>query len=235
MFSIDECVTASKTNENGVLKTVSIIDMMQDCSQLWLQSEAELNRYFTENSISQLLAFRQIDILRRPIYGEKLKVITSVFDCRSFYGFRNTVIYDESGEPCMKSWSMGAFVSLKTNQLAKVPKEILDGTTLDDKIEMEYLDRKIDVPNFMSVEMTPQQVMRNDIDMNHHMNNAHYIRLAAELIPKDYDFKRMRIEYKMPASEGAWIYPKVKDCNDERKLVLLCNDQGQAYSIVEFS
>ena len=234
MFSIKELVTASKTDRNGSLKTVSIINMMQDCSQIWLQSEQILDKYFSENNISQLLVSRQVDILRIPRYGEELTITTSVYEFRNYFGFRNTVIYDEQHNACITSWSMGAFVDMSTNKMAKIPNDIFETVLLDDKIPMEYLDRKITIPTSDSSISQAITVLMNDIDMNHHMNNAQYIRIATEFIPTDFSFDRMRIEYKKPAKEGELIYPSIiKEGNI--LFVLLSDDKNQAYAVVEFS
>lgn len=234
MFSLSELVTTSKTNQDGYLNTVSIANMMQDCSQMWMQSEPSLEEYFFKNNISQLLVFRQIDIIRRPKYGEKLTTTTSVFDFRSFFGYRNTVIYDEKGHPCIVSWSMGAFVDMSINRMTKIPDDIFDTMQIDDKVSMEYLDRKIVIPECETSKMQPIHVLRNDIDMNHHMNNAQYVRIATEFVPSDFCFDRMRIEYKKPAKEGDLIYPSIRKLGNIL-FVLLLDEKNQPYAIVEFS
>ena len=234
MFSISELVTTSKTNEKGILKTTAIMNMMQDCSQMWMQSEPQLEKYFIQNNISQLLVSRQINILRRPQYGEKLTTTTSVFDFRSFFGYRNTVIYDEQNKACLISWSMGAFVDMSTNRMTKIPDRIFDTMTLDDKIDMQYLNRKIIIPDCKVSKMQPVHVLINDIDMNHHMNNAQYVRVATEYVPADFSYDRLRIEYKKPAKEGELIYPCLKKV-ENTLYVLLLDDKNQPFAVVEFS
>ena len=236
MFSIEEYVTASRTGENGKLKLVSMVDLMQDCSQLWMQSEPTLNQYFSDNNMSQLLVSRQLDIKRIPVYGEKLTTTTSIYECQSMYGFRNTVIYDEQHKPCVVSWSMGAFVSLSTNRMAKVPQDILTDMVMDEKIDMEYLDRKIVIPTDTKLEsLDPFKVLKNDIDMNKHMNNAHYIRLAVEYLPDNYKPRRMRIEYKLPAKFGDEIYSSILKMPNDKIYISLKNKSDKLYSVIEFS
>lgn len=234
MFSIKELVTASKTNQDGYLKTVSIVNMMQDCSQMWMQSEPTLGKFFSENNISQLLVSRQIDIQRRPQYGENLTITTSVFEIRNFFGYRNTIIYDEQNKACITSWSMGAFVNMTTHKMSKIPSNIFDSLKIDKKIPMDYLDRKITVPDSHFAPSQPVAVLMNDIDMNHHMNNAQYIRIAAEFIPTDFYFNRLRIEYKKPAQKGELIHPSIK-IEGQTLFILLLDDKDQPYATVEFS
>ncbi|NDV95014.1 acyl-ACP thioesterase [Dysgonomonas sp. 521] len=235
MFSIEEYVTPSRTGRDGKLKFVSAVDMMQDCSQLWMKSEPVLEQYFGENNMAQLLASRQMDVLRMPEYGERLTITTSVFECQNIQGYRNTVIYDEGHKPCVVSWSTGAFVNLSTNRLAKVPQEIFSGMVFDDKVEMEYLDRKITVPEGDVTQFPPVQVMSNDIDMNRHMNNAHYVRVAMEFLPEDFRTDRLRIEYKKPAEKGDMLYPRLIRTDKPLIYIQLLDGNSQPHAVMEFS
>jgi len=203
MFSIDETVTTSRVDEQGKLKLFAATQMIQDCSELWINSEPLLRECFIREHRAQLLASRQVEIIRVPDWGEKLTVTTSVFDCQPLFGFRNTIVRDAQGEPCYVTWSMGAFVDSTTGALKKLPDEMIQTITYDEKYPMDYKDRRIHVPKDGIVKAcSPYIVKRNDIDYNHHMNNAHYVRLAMEVLPKDFEVKSCRIEYKMPLRMG---------------------------------
>jgi len=199
MYSLDYKVTVSMCDENGRLKLFSALQMMQDCSELWKTSEPEYDRYFTENGMAQLLASRQVEVLRVPEYKENLTVTTSVFDITPMFGYRNTFIYDGQHRPCYRSWSMGAFVKLDTGRLNKLSDELVVGFKREPKLEMNYLDRRIIVPKINVSSTTAYAVQHNDIDYNHHMNNANYIRLALELLPAGFVVRNMRVEFKKPA------------------------------------
>lgn len=233
MYTIEERVNPSKTDGTGRLKLVSAIDMLQDCSQLWMESEPEFRNYFQENNINQLVASRQVDVIRIPSYGEKLRVQTSVYECQGFQGYRNTAIYDKENRPCYVSWTTGAFVSSANGRLTKIPPQVTGLLTIDPKIDMEYLDRKIVLPDGKTEDRTPIAVKRNDIDMNKHMNNAKYVQVAVELLPADFDVSRLRIEYKTPAVLGNLLYPKVITANS-KIYVILSNENNNPYTIMEF-
>lgn len=208
MYSLDFIVYPSSCNEKGEMKLYDVMQRMQDCSELWLKSEPRYNQYYEENNRAQLLAYRQLDILRVPKYGENLRVTTSIYEMNSVFGHRNTNIYDATGQPCYLSWSMGAFVERATGHLSKVPQEVIDTLTYDDKTDMEYTDRRIFLPKDKQESCEEFKVMKNDIDYNHHMNNAHYMRMALEVLPENFHFNRVRIEYKVPARKGDIIIPK---------------------------
>jgi acyl-CoA thioesterase FadM len=234
MYSINQRVCASHTDAEGALKLVAALDMLQDCSQLWLESEPELERYFREENIAQMLVFRQADVERMPVYGERLRVETRIYECKSFLGYRNTVIYDGKGEPCLTSWSIGAFVNLETGRSEKLPDRITAGLRIDPKITMEYLGRKIGRPEKPGEGLPPVGVGRNDIDFNRHMNNARYVGIAVELLPAAFRVSRFRVEYKSPAKYGDLLYPE-RSAGEEAVFLRLNDGGGRPYTVMEFT
>jgi acyl-ACP thioesterase len=235
MYTINQQVCASHTDAGGRLKLVSALDMMQDCSQMWLESEPELERNFRDINIAQMLVSRQTDIRRMPAYGEKLVVETRAYECKSFLGYRNTVIYDGQGGSCVASWSIGAFVNLETGKPEKLPDHILARVCIDPKIDMEYLGKKIALPESPGKNLPPVKVSRNDIDFNRHMNNARYVQIAVELLPSDFVVARFRIEYKIPAKYGDLLYPVL--IKGDRVYYLLLNNNDETpkpYTVMEF-
>jgi acyl-ACP thioesterase len=239
-------VCTSMTDTHGRLKFVSAIDMMQDCSQLWLESEPAVAHYFEENDIIQILVSRQVDVNRMPVYGERLTVRTSVYECRSFLGYRNTMIYDEADGLCLASWSTGAFVNKDGGKPRPLPREQTAALVMDPKADMEYLGKKIVPPGegwplWEGPASVP--VRRNDIDFNRHMNNARYVQIACEYLPEDFDLLRLRVEYKIPAKEGDFLYPGVCEAPENfpqaglprRIFVRLADAEGRPYTLMEFT
>ena len=125
------------------------------------------------------------------------------------FGFRNTFIYDAQGKICYKSWSMGAFVHRETGRLTRIDQEVLSQCLIEARLPMDYQDRRIIVPEGETTRFPAVTVMKNDIDYNRHMNNANYIRIAEELLPDEYQFKNMRVEFKMPSKLGQQLLPEM--------------------------
>ena len=131
MYSLKYKVTTSTCNSEGKLKLYSALQMMQDCSEMWIDSEPGVKQYFTEQNMAQLLATRQVEIIRVPDYKEELTVTTSVYGMKPMFGFRNTFIYDAEGKPCYKTWSMG-----QTETCGRCDYTINDaGTTTGDELQ----------------------------------------------------------------------------------------------------
>ncbi len=238
MFSIQETVTTSRTDHLGNLKLFSAFQMLQDCSELWLDAAPEYQEFLKQNGMAQLLAFRQVEIIRVPRFKEKLTITTSVFDCKELFGFRNTFIYDESHNPCYKTWSLGVFVELSSGKMKKLPREVMQATKMDAKQEMSYRDRRILVPtDFTELpQSAPLAVTKNDIDYNQHMNNAHYIRMACEFLPENFQVQHVRIDYKKPAKLGDILIPEVYSGNASGKdcVYVKLSCAGSVCALVEF-
>lgn len=209
MYSIDNIVTTSTCDKDGNLKLFSAFQMMQDCSEMWIESEPTVKEFFDQSGMTQLLASRQVEIVRVPRFKERLKTVTSVFEVKPMFGFRNTFIYDEEGNVCYKTWSMGAFVDRATGKLQRIPAEVLSTVKIEPKKDMTYGDRRIVLPKDAAfTQQAPIAVTHNDIDYNGHMNNANYIRMAVEYLPEGFRYQHVRVEFKRPARFGEAITAK---------------------------
>ena len=209
MFSVNQVVTPSKSDTNGRMKLFSAVQLMQDCSEMWKDSEPDFLNFLMKSKAAQLLTFRYLEVLRAPNLGEQLTCITSVYGTQGAFGFRNTAIYDAMGETCYRSWCIGAFVSAETGRLMRLPQEVTDSLTIDPQLPMNYSGRKITLPDAETFALPDIAVQRNDIDYNSHVNNAHYIRMALECIPEEFVPQALRVEYRRPVPPGAIISPSL--------------------------
>ena len=232
MYSLNYKVTTSTCDSDGKLKLYSALQMMQDCSEMWIDSEQGVKDYFEKENMAQLLASRQVEVIRRPSFKEELTVTTSVYGMKSMFGFRNTFIYDAEGLPCYRTWSMGAFVDKGTGKLKKVDDQTISTMLLEPKLDMNYKDRRIILPKEGGTVLAPIAVQRADIDYNKHVNNANYIRMAMELLPEGFEVKGLRVEYRVPARLNDQLVPTVYQ-QDELFIVAL-NIGNDVSTIIEF-
>ena len=232
MYSLNYKVTTSTCDSDGKLKLYSALQMMQDCSEMWIDSEQGVKDYFEKENMAQLLASRQVEVIRRPSFKEELTVTTSVYGMKSMFGFRNTFIYDAEGLPCYRTWSMGAFVDKGTGKLKKVDDQTISTMLLEPKLDMNYKDRRIILPKEGGTVLAPVAVQRADIDYNKHVNNANYIRMAMELLPEGFEVKGLRVEYRVPARLNDQLVPTVYQ-QDELFIVAL-NIGNDVCTIIEF-
>lgn len=233
MFSLKYKVTTSTCDCEGRLKLYSALQMMQDCSEMWIDTEPGVRQYFSEQNMAQLLASRQVEVVRVPAYKEELTVTTSVYGMKPMFGFRNTFIYDAQGNPCYRTWSMGAFVDKANGKLKRVDEATIASMHLEPQLEMNYRDRRIILPREGGQVLDPIRVMRADIDYNRHMNNANYVRMAAELLPEGFQVSGLRVEYRVAARLGDMLTPTVYSTADGAWIVAL-SIGADACAIIEF-
>ncbi|MBQ6658007.1 MAG: hypothetical protein IJM70_01630 [Prevotella sp.] len=233
MYSLKYKVTTSTCDSEGRLKLYSALQMMQDCSEMWIDSEPGVKQYFADQNMAQLLATRQVEIIRVPEYKEELTVTSTVYDMKPMFGFRNTFIYDAQGNPCYKTWSMGAFVDKVAGKLKRVDQATIDSMNLEPQKEMNYRDRRIILPKQGGDILEPVKVLRADIDYNKHMNNANYVRIAMELLPESMAVRGMRVEYRVAAKLGDILTPTMYQIDDGFIVSLSVN--GEVSAIVEFT
>ena len=233
MYSLKYKVTTSTCDSEGRLKLYSALQMMQDCSEMWIDSEPGVKEYFAAQNMAQLLASRQVEIIRVPEYKEELTVTTSVYGMKPMFGFRNTYIYDAEGKPCYKTWSMGAFVDKANGKLKRVDDATIASMTLEPQLEMNYGDRRIILPREGGEAQEPYKVLRADIDYNKHMNNANYVRIAMELLPEGFEVKCLRVEYRVAAKLGDVLAPVVY--NVEGRFIVALSVGDDVSAIIEFS
>ncbi len=233
MYQLHYKVTTSTCDEQGRLKLFSALQMMQDCSELWVTSQPVLDDYYRRTGHTQLLASRQVDVLRRPVFGEDLTVRTTVWQVQPRFGYRNTVIADAQGHPCLTSWSMGAFVDRATGALAALPPEVAASVALEPRLDMDYRPRRIALPKCQPAVLAPFEVWPDYIDYNSHVNNAQYIRLALQCIPADFAVAGMRVEFKSPARLGHTLTPHL--WTEPGRCVVQLMLPSQVSTIVEFT
>ena len=233
MYSLKYKVTTSTCDSEGRLKLYSALQMMQDCSEMWIDSVPMVKQYFAEQNMAQLLATRQVEVVRVPEYKEELTVTTSVYEVKPMFGFRNTFIYDAEGRPCYKTWSMGAFVDKAAGKLKRVDDATIQSMKLDPQLEMDYKDRRIILPKEGGEVLEPVRVLRADIDYNRHMNNANYVRVAMELLPEGFEVRGLRVEYRVAAKLGDVLVPTLYRIDGG--LIVALSVGNETSAIIEFT
>ena len=232
MYSLKYQVTTSTCDSDGKLKLYSALQMMQDCSEMWIDSEPGVKLYFAEQNMTQLLATRQMEVIRVPKYKEELTVATSVYGMKSMFGFRNTFIFDAEGKPCYKTWSMGAFVDKTTGKLKRVDDVTIQSMALEPQLDMNYKDRRIILPKTEGEVLEPIKVLRADIDYNKHLNNANYVRMAMELLPRNFVVNGLRVEYRVAAKLGDMLVPTIYRIGD--LIIISLSIDNNVSAIIEF-
>lgn len=227
MFQFKSKIRYSEIDEKGLLAVPKVIDYFQDCSNLQSDELGIGREYLETKHLAWVLSFWQIVIKRRPNQGETVFTGTFPYEFKGFMGLRNFLMDSEDGERIISANSIWTLLDMESGKPVKAGEEILSQYTLEERLPMEYADRKVMIPKegtlFPSI-----KVCREHIDTNHHMNNAKYITMAMNYIPCHVEVKEFRIEYKKQAYLGDEIYPFVASV-DGGMAISLRDSQGTPY------
>ena len=209
MYTFDSRIRYSETDENAVLTVGSLINYFQDCSTFQTGDAGAGMEWLSKQHLAWVLNYWQIDIFRLPRLYEQVRVGTVPYALKGFIGLRNYCM-DSAGtvvDPCHGAErlavanSVWTLMDMEKMYPARVTAEHASRYTLEEKLEMEYLDRKIKLPEDGDLfETDPVTIHHGHLDTNRHVNNGQYVRIAMDALE---ELKKKRAElFETPAERG---------------------------------
>lgn len=233
MYSYNTRISYSQSDERLQLTIPALLDYFQDAAIFEAEAGSINMEYLEQRHLAWLLGSWQIVIERRPRLNEEVVVTTMPYDFRGFIGYRNFTLTTVEGELLVKAASIWTLVDIMKVKPARLTPEVLAGYEISPKLDMEYAPRRIDLVGEGTAQ-EPFIIRKNQIDSNHHVNNAQYVSLAMEYLEDASKVKQVRAEYKKPAYLHDTLIPIIYQ--QENKLqVQLTNPQQETLCIVEFS
>ncbi len=232
MYQLKSKVRYSEANSKSELTYHALLNYLQDSSTLHSEELGESGAQLFEQNMAWILSFWQIRIEEMPNLSEDITVSTWPYQTKGLFGLRNFSVENAKGDTLIKANSIWVLIDPRNGRPLRITDEVSSHYPDEPKLEMDYCDRKIAIPE--EYETKPAiTVPRYFIDTNNHMNNAKYVMVAEEYLPKDFQVKEIRVEYKNAAVFGDTIVPRVTIKGDE-VTVVLADDGGKAYATVLF-
>lgn len=239
MFTFKTKVRYSELSSDGIVRPEAIVNFLQDCTTFHSESlGASVAFYESENKAWVLNAW-QIEIKGELKLGDEITVGTWPYEFAGAFGLRNFIIQDKDGNNVVEANTLWVFADIATGRPIKLTEDYTKYYTLEEKLDMDYADRKIKLPEGVFSEIQkPVKIRKAFIDTNKHVNNSRYIECAAEYIPDNGKVRRIRAEYKKQARITDVFYPMVYNALDASGNGILCvslNDENsKPYAVVEF-
>lgn len=229
MYIFDSRVRYSEADEDGNLSIVGIMNYLQDCSTFQSEDLKLGISYLNEKKRAWWLSEWQIEILRQPHFGEKIRISTWPYGFRGIYGYRNFKIEDEMGAPLVRADSTWFYYDLEKGCPVRVPESQLVAYHIEDnKLEMPTVQKKICLPEIYET-ADAVTVERHHLDTNRHVNNAQYVSIAREILPARFTIGRLHVQYRKAAVLGDVMYPKLAKI-PEGYVVSLQDEGGHIYA-----
>lgn len=233
MYSFKSRVRYSEVDKNRKMDLTSIINYFQDCSTFQSEDIGLGLDYLADKKRVWLLNSWQIIVNRYPTLGEEITISTWAYDFNSLYGHRNFMIKDSNEEVVAVANSIWVYLDSETYRPVKVTEDEVRGYLTEERYNMDYAPRKIDIPEKLT-KLTSFPVIRSNIDTNNHVNNGQYIKMAEEFLPLGFQIKQMRAEYKKSAVLGDIIVPYILK-EDNKCTIVLTSTEDKPYTIIEFT
>lgn len=233
MYVFDARIRYSEADCENKLTLEGLLNYFQDCSTFQSEDLGLGVKYLMELGQVWALSSWQIDVERYPEIGERVKVGTLPYDFKGFIGFRNFWMEDKEGRRIAAANSVWTLLDLKSGRPMRPSQEMIDGYRVEPRLDMEYLPRKIAIPEGGEAG-TELVITRHHLDTNYHVNNGQYVKIALEYPEEDFEVRRLRAEYKKQAYLGDVFCPVV--CRREGSYVISLNDRkGEPYAVVELT
>lgn len=235
MYEFNSRVRYSEVDDKGILSYSALVNYLQDCSTFQSEDLGVGVGYLFSMGMAWVINNWQIELYKLPKLGDYITIGTIPYEIRGFLGHRNFYIKDtKTGEFLVKANSLWTLIDLNKVRPIKATPEMIAGYTLGEKLEMEYLDRKI-ILEGEAHENEPVTITKHMLDTNQHVNNQQYIELALNYIPTDAVIKRLRTEYRESAYLGDVLVPTVTKTNDKIGVSWIKQGSNSPAVICEFT
>lgn len=240
MYTYKDRVKMSETDKNRNWTIPAIIDAMQNCVMFQLEDLGVGLDYFDKENKVLVVTCWQVKIFKLPKLFDKLTIGTQVYKCKSATGFRHCMIWDSENNLNIASHSLGVFIDPNTGRPIRTLEEEwkkYDVNSDSPCTGMEFLPRHIPQPEDFTI-VEKFYVNIHHLDVNNHMNNGQYVRIAYNHLPNDFKVVQFRVEYKKQATLGEKIIVKLSSYEKEKAKIIcifLCNSQDEAFAMIEFS
>lgn len=232
MYSYQSRIRYSELDETGHLKIESLLDYFQDCSTFHSEDIGLGVEYLKERHMVWVMSSWQIVVSRYPKLGETVTVGTAPYEFKGFIGFRNFLMEDQEGGRLACANTVWSLIDTESGRPVKPTARMLEGYVLEPKLEMEYAPRKIAVPDGAETG-EPIVVRKHHLDMNHHVNNGQYIRMAMDALSGNGGIRQLRAEYKKQVYLNDVLIPHMVVSGDGRQIVTLKDREEAVCCIVE--
>lgn len=232
MYTYDFRVGFSQSDVDHKMTMTAIIDAFQDCSCFQSDELGVGFEYLEPRNLVWVLNYWDVDIVRQPMYGEKITVGTFPYEFNGFMGCRNFFLRD-ADDYVVKANSIWVLMDWNNQRIVKASDDIVSKYTIEDRLDMDYKSRKVAVPKDVAGDEREMIVVgQQHLDSNGHVNNGQFIKIAMSQMIDKTEIVKLRAEYKAQAHLGDEIYPVVYT-RDNSYTIALNDREGKPYTVVE--
>lgn len=233
VYELSTRVRYSEVGHGGRMTLPALINMFQDCSIFHSEAVGFGPERLKEAHRGWVLTRWQIVVDRYPLMSEELTVGTFASHFKTVSATRNFYLKDADGTVIARANSTWAFMDLAAMRPVRPAPEHVAAYSFRDPLDMPSEERHVAVPESLAP-CEPVTVRPHHIDTNEHVNNCQYVQMALDVLPRDSEFRQVRVDFKRSAVLGDVIWPKLAR-EDGRTVVELADAGGGVYGVVELA
>lgn len=186
-------------DENLCTSFPRLMGYIQETSLLHTESVGYPMNWFSENEKAFILTNWDIECIKLPQWGDKIKIYTWPSFFKGILAKRSFVAYDETEQLLLKADSQWIYSDFVKKKPLKIPEDMVKnyGTIYPGHFAQEDFP---DLEGYSFINSALEKVKRSDTDSNHHANNVSYIRWITDSITDEiYNSKNLNkigIKYK---------------------------------------
>lgn len=231
VFEYPMRIRYSEADHRGLMSLPALINAFQDCSTMQAEELGCGMAQLRERRCAWVLTHWHIVVERYPALEERVHVGTFASRFRGLTA--NRCFYLRAAEGLIaRATSLWAFVDLERGRPAQPDPALIEAYGTHEALAMPPEERRVAVPTG-GVAGEPVTVRRHHIDTNEHMNNAWYVSIALDLLPRELHPHEVRVDYKRSAVLGDVLYPTIA-ATDDRHVVVLDGAAGPSFAVIEF-
>lgn len=165
----------------------------------------ETEEGFIHNQCVWVLLKYDIKIYDYPKFKDIITVDTEATGIRKFYGYRHNTVRNSEGAIICDVISTAILIDLDKRRPMKISDEQCKIYGL--KEELDKIPPLDDIPKLNKIDYSKKYPIRySDIDCNGHVNNAKYMDMAIDSLPRsilnEYNISNIKILFKKETTDG---------------------------------
>lgn len=236
MYRLTERVRYSECDATGRLSLVSVMNYLQDCSTFQSEDRGLGLARLAGQGVAWVLDSWRVEIDERPALGEPVTVSTWCYEMSRAHALRCFEITSEGGRSLVRADSRWAVLDVARGHVTRVPRDQLAYVEDTARLDMGPLARRL-VPAGEGEAAPAGRVVSQELDTNHHVNNAQYVRLALQAL-EDLGHEApeglVQVRYRRMARLGDVICPLVCPCEGGWDIDL-ADEGGETFALVRLT
>lgn len=233
MYQYKNRVAYSQIDQRGTIGISQVVDAMQDACMFHCTEVGRSCMDLKAENRAWLVSSWHIQFHHLPQMGEEYLISTWPYKVKGVFSFRNVILESLEGEAIACGDSAWFFYDQENNKPVRIPEKEKAYYEMKPPYEMDYASRKVACPRDELVLTQEVSVCQNYLDTNDHVNNGQYVRLAVNVLPKDFEAGELRAEFRNAARLGDVLYIRTGE-RDGMFYTVFTDRDGQPYFLAEW-